>query len=217
MIGRTAPCLLVVALVASAACDKDEPTPSPDKGEASSAEPSGFTKYQLKSKTSEARVQLAKLFDGASSYFSEEHIAAGDIAVFDGGGATAAHECPNDGNPSGSAGITPPLSVKCSDGPDGRCVPVAGEPKGPGQYSMDAWTKNKVWNGLNFMQEQGHYFHYDFRWVNDPAGYGGCKFTAQAFGDLDEDGVFSTFERSGAADENGTNAGAGLYIDQELE
>jgi len=50
-----------------------------------------------------------------------------------------------------------------------------------------------------------------------PPDNGGCKFTAQAFGDLDEDGVFSTFERSGAADENGTNAGADLYIDQELE
>jgi hypothetical protein len=43
------------------------------------------------------------------------------------------------------------------------------------------------------------------------------QFTAQAFGDLDDDGLFSTFERAGAADENGINAAAGLYIDQEIE
>jgi hypothetical protein len=39
----------------------------------------------------------------------------------------------------------------------------------------------------------------------------------QAFGDLDDDGVFSTFERAGAADEIGINAAAGLYVDRELE
>ena len=39
----------------------------------------------------------------------------------------------------------------------------------------------------------------------------------QAFGDLDDDGIYSTFERSGAADMSGVNAAAGLYIDNELE
>lgn len=216
-----APHLLVATLIAASACDKEDAKPSPEtKASPSSAEPSGFTKYQLRSKTSEARVQLAKMFDGASSYFHTEHVSRDQVLAIGGGEAiddTAPHQCPNDGSLKGSAGITPPLSVKCSEGPGGRCVPVDGEPKGPGQYSMDAWTENKVWNSLNFMVEQGHYFHYDFRWENDPTGYGGCQFTAQAFGDLDDDGVFSTFERSGAADQNGVNAAAGLYIDQELE
>jgi hypothetical protein len=30
-------------------------------------------------------------------------------------------------------------------------------------------------------------------------------------------GVWSTYERAGAADENGVNAAAGLYIDNEVE
>ena len=38
-----------------------------------------------------------------------------------------------------------------------------------------------------------------------------------AFGDLGGDGVCSTYERAGAADEFGVNAATGLYIDNELE
>jgi type IV pilus assembly protein PilA len=60
-----------------------------------------------------------------------------------------------------------------------------------------------------------HYFHYDFRWAS--VGEGACQFTAQAFGDLDGDGIYSTYERAGAADGLGVNMAAGLYIDQELE
>ena len=68
------------------------------------------------------------------------------------------------------------------------------------------------------MLEQGHYFHYNFIWNNDTSDpYGRCQFTVQAFGDLDDDGVFSTFERSGAADQLGINASIGLYIDNEIE
>ncbi len=179
-----------------------------------------FTKYTRRSKTSEARVQIAKMFDAASSFFNEEHVERSAVALIGGGGTlptSAPHRCPNDGRLEGSAGVTPPLSVDCSKGPGGRCVPVAGEPRGPGEYSMSAWTDNNVWNGLNFQQEQGHVFHYDFRWKNADSGFGECQFTAQAFGDLDGDGVFSTYERSGAGDENGVNAAAGLYIDREIE
>ncbi|MEM9462686.1 MAG: hypothetical protein AAGF11_51535 [Myxococcota bacterium] len=187
-----------------------------------------MTKYMRRSKTSEARVQIAKMFDAASAYFNEEHVSRGAIAIIGAGGTiggvgggavggVAPHACPNDGRPKGNAGLTPPLSVNCNDGPGGRCVPVAGEPKGPGEYSMKLWTDNPVWNGLNFQMEQGHYFHYDFRWENEISGFGACQFTAQAFGDLDDDRILSTYERSGAADEMGVNGAAGLYIDKEVE
>lgn len=179
-----------------------------------------FDKYMNRSKTSEARVQLAKLLDSSSAYFSEEHVSRGAIAAIGAGGGLdelPPHQCANDGKSSGAAGVTPPLSVDCSKGPGGRCVPVAGEPTGPGEYSMNLWTDNPVWNSLNFQMEEGHYFHYDFRWANSNDGYGECQFTAQAFGDLDADGTFSTYERAAAADQNGVNAAAGLYIDNELE
>ena len=82
---------------------------------------------------------------------------------------------------------------------------------------MTGWSDNNVWSGLNFQMEQAHFFHYNFQASNSGAGYGECQFSAQAFADLDDDLTFSTFERSGAADQNGVNAAAGLYIEQEIE
>jgi type IV pilus assembly protein PilA len=152
-----------------------------------------FTKYMRRSKTAEARVNLAKMFDAASAYHAETG------------------QCPTDGSAQGSAGATPPLTVHCGEGPGGRCVPNGA---GGGAYSLSAWTEHPVWQKMNFQQEAGHYYHYDFRWGADERG---CMFTAQAFGDLDDDGVFSTFERSGAANDLGVNASAGLYIDNEIE
>lgn len=156
-----------------------------------------FTKYMNRSKTSEARVNVAKMFDGAASYFNEERV--------DPTSMVATHACPNDGRTEGSAGLTPPLSVDCSSG----CTPSS--------YGTQLWTDNKVWNALAFQVDHKHYFHYDFKWSNVPGGYGKCQFTVQAFGDLDHDGVYSTFERSATADEMGIDGAAGLYIDHESE
>jgi type IV pilus assembly protein PilA len=181
-----------------------------------------LTKYMRRSKTSEARVQLAKIFDSTSSYFNEEHVERGQTGLLGGGGLLqdlAPHRCPHPSDtPTGAsaAGSTPELATNCNLGPGGRCVPVPGG-GGPGYYEMEDWTDNNVWNGLNFQQEQGHYFHYNFIASNAEDGYGACQFTAQAFGDLDDDATFSTYERSGAADQNGVNGAAGLYIDQEVE
>jgi type IV pilus assembly protein PilA len=131
----------------------------------------------------------------------------------------ATHRCPH---PAGSAtgerqaGTTPALAVDCNLGPGGHCVPSVGG-GAAGYYPMDSWTDNAVWNSLSFQLEQAHYFHYDFRANNTGVGYGQCQFTAQAFADLDSDSVFSTYERAGAADQNGFNAAAGLYIDRDIE
>lgn len=182
-----------------------------------------LTKYMRRSKTSEARVQLAKLFDAASAYFNEEHVERGEVTVLGQGGNIsdlAPHRCPHIvGQETGqtAAGITPALGTDCNQGPGGRCVPSAGGGGGIGYYPLTDWTNNNAWNGLNFQQEQAHYFHYNFRASNANAGFGECQFTAQAFGDLDDDDTFSTYERAGAADQNGVNAAAGLYIDQEVE
>ena len=172
-----------------------------------------LTKYMRRSKTSEARVQLAKMFDAAAAYFNEEQM--GSIAL--GGAVGTPHKCPNNGKLVGEAGVTPPLSVDCNAGPGGRCVPSVGGSGGAGYYDISAWTDNDIWNGLNFQMERAHYFHYNFKYANVDGEFGECQFTAQAFGDLDGDGVFSTYERSGAGDQHGINAAAGLYIDRETE
>ena len=87
---------------------------------------------------------------------------------------------------------------------------------GSGGYPVSAWD-NAVWKGLEFDLGDAHYFHYNFRYENDPRGYGECRFTVQAFADLDDDGVFSTFERVGFANRDGVDASAGLSIHGEVE
>jgi prepilin-type N-terminal cleavage/methylation domain-containing protein len=182
-----------------------------------------LTKYMRRSKTSEARVQLSKMFDAASAFFNEEHVERGQVALIGNGGAIAAlapHRCPHLATaPSGpsEAGTTPDIAFDCNLGPGGRCVPAVGG-GAAGYYDLALWTDNAVWNGLNFQMEQAHYFHYNFVATNAATGFGQCQFTAQAFGDLDGDvALYSTYERSGAADQNGVNGAAGLYIDQEVE
>jgi prepilin-type N-terminal cleavage/methylation domain-containing protein len=182
-----------------------------------------LTKYMRRSKTSEARVQLAKLFDASAAYFTEEHVDRGEVQVIAlGGGITniAPHRCPHQsgqGTGASEANLTPDIGVNCNEGPGGRCVPAVGGGGGGGYYEMGQWTNNVVWSGLNFQQEQAHFFHYNYVASNSGVGYGSCQFTAQAFADLDNDGTYSTYERSAAADENGVNAAVGLYIDQEVE
>ena len=159
--------------------------------------------YMRRAKTSEAKVQLAKLHDAVATYFMAEQ---------------ALHRCPNNGAQQGEAGVTPPLSVDCNEGPGGRCVPAAAG-SGAGYYDTAVWTDNPVWKALDYAPDQGHYFHYNFIWRNfgEDDGYGACQFTIQAFADLDDDGVFSTYERYGAGDVEGVAAAEGLYIDNELE
>jgi prepilin-type N-terminal cleavage/methylation domain-containing protein len=178
-------------------------------------------KYMRRAKTAEAKTQIAKIFDATSSYFKSDHAQRGATGFIELGGAVqdmATHRCPHpEGSPAGGeAGITPELALNCNLGPGGRCIPGVGG-GGAGSYDIAQWNNNPVWNALNFLQEQGHYFHYNFVAVNEITGYGRCQFTAQAFADLDDDQIFSTFERSGAADIQGVNAAIGLYIDNEVE
>ena len=178
-------------------------------------------KYMRRAKTAEAKTQLAKLYDAASSFFKSEHADRGATNFIGAGGDVedmAPHRCPHpNGQPAGGeAGVTPALAFNCNEGPGGRCIPATGG-GGAGYYDIALWNDNAVWNGLNYLQEQGHYFHYNFIAVNNTTGYGQCQFTAQAFADLDDDAVFSTYERSGAGDQQGVNAAIGLYVDQEVE
>ena len=188
-----------------------------------------LTKYMRKARTSEAKAQIAKMFDATSAFFNEEHVNRGATDLLGGTGKVtdrAPHLCPYcdggkhcAGDPSaGQAVTTPgPKTLDCNTGPGARCVPVPGG-GGAGYYDMGRWTDNNVWNGLNFQQEQGHYFHYNFVYANTTTGFGACQFTAQAFGDLDGDTtIFSTYERSGAADQNGVNAAVGLFVENEVE
>ncbi len=58
---------------------------------------------------------------------------------------------------------------------------------------------------------------YAYEFVSSGTGTA-AAFTARAHGDLDGDGVFSTFERAASVDaSNSVKGSSGIYIDQELE
>ncbi len=176
--------------------------------------------YARRTKTSEARMMVSKMFDASAAHFAVDRIDRGEVVQIGSGGTLASgatHRCPHPvGSPTGgSTGVTPPLAVDCSTGPGGRCVPRVGATAGA-YYDISLW-QSSMWDSLNFTMEQGHFYHYNYIAENSNSGYGTCQFTTQAFGDLDGDGRYSTFERNGSADVHGVNAGAGLYIDLVIE
>lgn len=173
-----------------------------------------ISKTMRRNKTIEARVQVARMFDAAATYFGEEHVL---VEVLPDGSTVSSkrHACPTDGGERGEAGMTPSLSIDCNEGPDAGCTPYG--LAASGSYEAEEWSDNRVWRAMEFSQTKAHAFHYNFRYENFPGAYGGCQFTAQAFGDLDSDGVFSTFERVGIADETGVRTEGGLAVDHELE
>ncbi len=75
------------------------------------------------------------------------------------------------------------------------------------------WTGS--WNDLKFSMDDPYYYSYAFTssGINTAS-----KFTAQAQGDLDCDGTYSTFELVGAVDaQNNVTGSAGFFKNQELE
>jgi type IV pilus assembly protein PilA len=71
------------------------------------------------------------------------------------------------------------------------------------------WTSDPTWSALGFSIDSGHYYQY---WTfPDTTG-----FVAAAFGDLDGDGITSTFSRIGSLNSGEIQAGRDL-ITRELE
>src|SRR5262249_44354772 len=111
--------------------------------------------------------------------------------LYDGAMAARAAD-PQHRFPKGTLGPTPPLGACCGKG--GKCMPYA-----------DEWT-DPIWRALGFSIDDPHYFAYSY--TSD-----GQTFTARANGDLNCNGVYSTFEMLG----KDGDASPTLYRDKELE
>lgn len=166
-----------------------------------------FTGYMNRSKTAEAKINVSRIFDGTKMYLMEDRVAPGLVEL-------APHVCPHDGRTEGETGITPPLAVACGKAPGGKCTPGA---SGDGGYDPKLWSESNVWSQLGFELLDPHYFHYNFKWRNDASGQGSCEFTVQAFGDLDGDGVYSTYERVGSGVGGEVSSLGELQTTDELE
>jgi type IV pilus assembly protein PilA len=144
-----------------------------------------FLRYIKRSKTTEAVMQLRRMFDSSVSYYSDEHsMANGEIVP---------SQFPT------TQAVTPALtsigSVKRS-------------------ATLDDWEA-QTWQALNFWVADPHYYAYQY----DSAGTRiGSTFTCTAFGDLDDDTVYSTFVRVGSVNSgNEVRGGGGLYLRNETE
>lgn len=210
--------LLVPLALGLCACDARPPAPVQPPPPTSSATAPASTPSPVATTPSpstatpqrnprEPRINLAKLFDAVAANFNEDRDVKGQ----------AKHVCANDGRAKGETGFVPPLTVKCSAAPGGLCSPSTTPSDAPGSYDAKLWADHPVWRSLGFAVKEPHAFHYNFLWENETTGFGKCQFTIQAFADLDGDDVWSTYERTGIAAEDGINGSAGLYIDQELE
>ena len=161
----------------------------------------------------EVLAALQAIAEGAVEYFYEEHAVAGKMAL---------HNCPaEEPIPMHFVPPTPPLSHACSDleatqpccavsredWPSVECPEC--EPGGGASpcYDPDFWLRSPMWVALGFRMIGPHHFHYDFVPANESTGYGACRFTAQAFGDLDNDLTFSTYLLVGSVDEDGFTIG----------
>lgn len=147
-----------------------------------------FMKYIRRSKTSEATMNIRKLFDASIAYYSEEHAARN--------GAILPRQFP-------VTVASTPNAAACNGNTSQKISP-----------SPDMWN-SASWQALTFAVEDPFYYQYSYTatGTGDQAA-----FTARANGNLNCDNTLSTFERIGTIDdENNVNGGAGIFKENELE
>lgn len=159
-----------------------------------------FLKYIKRSKTTEANMNVRKLFDGSVTYFSTQYAdTGGDIVI---------QQFPtNDGTLAGAGGILRPSAATGGDPTEQKYAPVDWDPS----------TGEENWSALQFAVADPHYFQYQYNWTNDASDPALSQFTASAFADLDGDGIRSTFVRFGTVVNMEVSGSGGLYVANELE
>jgi type IV pilus assembly protein PilA len=152
-----------------------------------------FMKYIKKSKTSEAREFVKKIYDGARAYYMDPNYAKGAITPLP-------SQFPV---PAGGAATTGPVAhtTCCAGGAAAgteKCQPQA-----------DLWA-DPAWVALSFSVDDPHYFAYQYDVNNNPGTINGDNmFVALAFGDLDCDGTMSEFSMVGMVDTTYADGPAG--------
>ena len=147
-----------------------------------------FMKYIRRSKSSEATMNLRKLFDSSVAYFEAEH-------------ATR-------------TGVLLDRQFPATHAPTPAALCVAGD-KVVTTDAHWAGAGNLTWVALNFAISDPHYFQYSY---DSSGARTTSKFTARANGDLDCDTNLSTFERVATVDTAmGVIGGAGIYTKDDLE
>jgi type IV pilus assembly protein PilA len=147
-----------------------------------------FMKYIRRSKTVEATMNVRKLFDSSVSYYEGEHA--------DSAGAIIPKQFPG---PVGPA----PAANSCCGQPGDKCAPNTTNFSAP------------EWAALNFSVDDPFYYWYQYVSAGVDVA---ANFQAYAYGNLDCDAVFATFQRSGAVlADRSVSGGSGLFSKNDIE
>ena len=149
-----------------------------------------FMKYIKKSKTTEARQFVKKIYEGAREYYMDRNGQRGSVIP----------NAPQFPEPAAIA-TRPALGTCCATGD--KCAPDATQ-----------WT-DRTWVALKFSVDDPSYYSYTYNTADPTASY-----TATANGDLDCDGEYSTFEMFGvinSANADGPSGSASIYRENDLE
>jgi type IV pilus assembly protein PilA len=147
-----------------------------------------FMKYIRRSKTVEATMNVRKLFDSSVAYFEAEHATQA--------GAIIAKQFPT------TKAATPGVNACCGQAGD-KCPPVAGQFDDP------------TWAALNFSVDDPFYFWYDYTSGGTDTT---SQFTAGAYGNLDCDSTYSTYQRIGSVlSDRSVTGGSGLFTANDIE
>ena len=160
-----------------------------------------FINYVKRSKTSETSANLKQLFQGAAAYYDSENWAQGAVVTV--GALDASTHC-----------IVPS---------------AAADYVATNQKQLVNWTNDddaQIYQTLNFAPQEPIYYEYDLT-ANALAGADGTcgiqvstagVYTFRAYGNLDNDADWSTFElAAGSSEENALIRAPGIYSVSALE
>jgi type IV pilus assembly protein PilA len=147
-----------------------------------------FVKYMRRSKTSEAMMNLRKMYDGAVAYYVGEHA--------DALGSIQSRQFPT------SAPTTPTLTQLTAQ--NGKKFQTQ-----PADWKIGGWA------ALDFMVTDPQYYGYTF--VSNGQTFTSAQASMIAQGDLNANGVYSWFERDCFGATDGVRGGSGLYSYNEIE
>jgi len=147
-----------------------------------------FMKYIRRSKTVEATMNIRKLFDSSVSYYEGEHATIT--------GAIVAKQFP------ASVGPAPAANSCCGQAGD-KCQPNVTN------FDQPAWA------ALNFSVDDPFYYWYQYISAGVDTA---ANFQAYAYGNLDCDATYSTFQRAGTVlSDRSVSGGSGLYSNNDIE
>lgn len=154
-----------------------------------------FLNYMKKAKTSEATLNIDRIFEGSVSYFDSEHVGKGVTA------GIVQHALP-------AEQVWTPTTAATAE----KFI----------SSTYQAQWDTATWKALGFAMADNFYYQYQYTGEGATGesitGAQTDAFFAQAQGDLDDDGVFSLFERAADITLSGTIQGSsGIYKDNPLE